>query len=88
MEAKAWSVDVPVEIGDGDHRVVVRPGDFAVLDEAERGVVVIPREKLGDLAEILPGLKEADDGVLADVRAGVGVKEAFGRRRGHYVWRS
>lgn len=88
MEAKAWSVDVPVEIGDGDHRVVVRPGDFAVLDEAERGLVVIPREKLGDLAEVLPGLKEADEGVLADVRAGVGVKEAFARREGHYVWRS
>jgi regulator of RNase E activity RraA len=63
----------------------VRPGDFAVLDEAEKGIVVIPKEKLADVAELLPGLKEADDAVLQDVRDGVDLKEAFQRHRGHYV---
>jgi regulator of RNase E activity RraA len=82
LEAKPWSVDVPVEVGG---RVVVRPGDFAVLDEAEKGIVVIPKDKLVELAEILPGLKEADEGVLRDVRAGFGLKEAFRRHPGHYV---
>lgn len=84
LEAKPWAVDVPVRVGG----VVVRPGDFAVLDEAERGVVVAPRERLGELAELLPGLKEADDAVLKDVRAGVGLGEAFRRHRGHYLGRS
>jgi regulator of RNase E activity RraA len=58
-EAKPWAVDVPIKVGG----VEVRPGDFAVLDEAERGIVVIPKEKLVEVAEVLPGLKEADDAV-------------------------
>ena len=82
LEAKPWSVDVPVEVGG---RVVVRPGDFAVSDEAEKGIVVVPKDKLVELAGILPGLKEADEGVLRDVRAGFGLKEAFRRHPGHYV---
>ena len=56
----------------------MRPGDFAVLDEAEKGIVVIPKDKLVELAGILPGLKEADEGVLRDVRAGFGWKEVRG----------
>jgi hypothetical protein len=52
-------------VGDGGNGggvvdIVVKSGHFAILDEAERGVVVIPRNKLVELAEILPGLKEAD----------------------------
>lgn len=81
LEAKPWAVDIPVKVGG----VVVQPGDFAVLDEAEKGIVVIPQEKLAEVAEVLPGLKEADDAVLRDVQAGVGVKEAFQKHRGHYV---
>ena len=83
-EAKPWVVDVPVKVGG----VEVRPGDFAVLDEAERGIVVIPKEKLVEVAEVLPGLKEADDAVLRDVQAGVGLKEAFQRQREHYTHRT
>jgi regulator of RNase E activity RraA len=81
LEAKPWAVDIPVQVGG----VTVRPGDLAVLDEAEKGIVVIPREKLAEVAELLPGLKEADDAVLRDVRDGVDLKEAFQRHRGHYV---
>lgn len=81
LEAKPWAVDIPVKVSG----VVVRPGDLAVLDEAEKGIVVIPKEKLAEVAEMLPGLKEADDAVLRDVQAGVGVKEAFQKHRGHYV---
>jgi regulator of RNase E activity RraA len=81
LEAKPWAMDIPVQIGG----VTVRPGDFAVLDEAEKGIVVIPKEKLAEVAELLPGLKEADDAVLRDVREGVDLKEAFQRHRGHYV---
>lgn len=81
LEAKPWAVDIPVQVGG----VVVQPGDFAVLDEAEKGIVIIPKEKLAEVAEVLPALKEADDAVLRDVQAGVGVKEAFQKHRGHYV---
>jgi regulator of RNase E activity RraA len=81
LEAKPWAVDIQIQVGG----VTVRPGDFAVLDEAEKGIVVIPEEKLAEVAELLPGLKEADDAVLRDVRDGVDLKEAFQRHRGHYV---
>jgi len=83
-EGKPWAVDIPLRVRGVD----VRPGDFAVLDEAERGIVVIPREKLVEVAELLPGLKEADEAVLRDVKAGVGLKEAFQRHRGHYIHRT
>jgi regulator of RNase E activity RraA len=81
LEAKPWAAYIPVQVSG----VTVRPGDFAVLDEAEKGIVVIPKEKLAEVAELLPGLKEADDAVLRDVRDGVDLKEAFQRHRGHYV---
>lgn len=83
-EAKPWAVDVPVRLGG----VEMRPGDFAVLDEAERGIVVIPKEKLAEVAELLPGLKEADDAVLRDVKAGIGLKEGFQCHREHYTHRT
>jgi hypothetical protein len=50
--------------------------------------VVIPREKLVEVAELLPGLREADEAVLRDVQAGVGLKEAFQRQREHYTHRT
>lgn len=81
LEAKPWAVDVPLRVGG----VEVRPGDFAVLDEAERGVVVIPKEKLREVVELLPRFKEADDAVLEDVRRGVGLQEAFRKCPGHYT---
>lgn len=78
LEAKPWAVDVPLKIGP----VTVRPGDIMVADEADRSVVVIPRAKLDEVLEMLPGLKEADDKVLQDVLAGVDLNEAFARHRG------
>jgi regulator of RNase E activity RraA len=81
LRSRPWAADIPVQVSG----VTVRPGDFAVLDEAEKGIVVIPKEKLAEVAELLPGLKEADDAVLRDVRDGVDLKEAFQRHRGHYV---
>lgn len=82
-EAKPWAVNIPVRVGG----VEVRPGDFAVLDEAERGIVIIPEEKLVGVAEVLPGLRKADEAVLSDVKAGVGLKEAFQKHREHYTHR-
>lgn len=81
LEAKPWCVDVPVRIGE----VEVRAGDVVVMEKGERGAVVIPREKLQEAVDMLPGLKEADDNVVKDVQAGVDLSESFKRHRGHYT---
>jgi len=78
MEAKAWCADIPLRIGD----LEVNTGDILCADEGERGCVVIPRRKLEELVNMLPGLKEADDKCVADVQAGVDVNETFRRHRG------
>ncbi|KAK6436082.1 hypothetical protein LTR95_007734 [Oleoguttula sp. CCFEE 5521] len=81
MEAKPWASDVPLHVGG----LLVNAGDIMVADEAERGITIIPTDKLEDVMKLLPGLKEADDNVLKDVNAGVDLNEAFKRHRGHYV---
>ncbi|ETI21347.1 hypothetical protein G647_07693 [Cladophialophora carrionii CBS 160.54] len=81
LQSKPWAVDVPLKIGD----VVVEPGDVLVADEAERVCCVIPREKLAEVVRLLPVHKEADDGLLDDVRRGMGFKEAIQRWPKHYT---
>jgi regulator of RNase E activity RraA len=80
LQGKPWAVDVPIKIGN----VVVKPGDVMVADEAEMVCCVIPREKLREVLGLLPVHKEADDGLLEDVRGGMGFKEAIGRWPKHY----
>lgn len=77
LEAKAWAYDVPLMV----RRSEVRAGDVMIVDHAECGVVVIPQDHLQAVLEMLPGLKEADDKVVADVKDGVAVAEAFKRHR-------
>lgn len=78
LQAKPWAIDVPLKVGG----ITVRAGDIMVADEAERGITIIPRDKLAETLKLLPGLKEADDNVLKDVQAGVDLSEAFKRHRG------
>lgn len=80
LEAKPWAVDAPVKIG----TVEVRAGDIMVADEAEGACCVIPRERLDEVMSLLPGHKEADDGLLADVQGGMSFGEAIKRWPGHY----
>ncbi|KIX94018.1 uncharacterized protein Z520_10355 [Fonsecaea multimorphosa CBS 102226] len=80
LQGRPWAVDVPIKIGD----VVVEPGDVLVADEAEMVCCVIPRAKLKEVMELLPVHKEADDGLLDDVRGGMGFKEAIKRWPKHY----
>ncbi|OAL39846.1 hypothetical protein AYO20_00758 [Fonsecaea nubica] len=80
LEAKPWAVDVPIKIGG----VVVAPGDVLVADEAEMVCCVIPRARLHEVMELLPVQKEADDGLLEDVKRGMGFKEAIKRWPKHY----
>lgn len=77
MEAKQWSADVPLKIG----QVTVSAGDIVVADAPDRAVVVIPRDLLEQVYAILPGGKVADDNVLKDILAGENVTTAFARHR-------
>ncbi|KHN99152.1 Demethylmenaquinone methyltransferase [Metarhizium album ARSEF 1941] len=72
-----WATQVPLDI-DG---VVVSPGDVALHDPAN-GVVIIPRDKLDQVLEMLPGLVAADDRVKQDVLKGMSVHDAFKLHRG------
>jgi hypothetical protein len=44
--------------------------------------VAIPAAKFDEVLALLPKLVEADEKVMADVKAGSSVKEAFARHRG------
>lgn len=78
--AKPWAVDVPLQIG----KTQVKPGDIIVADEGEMACCVIPREKLDEVMELLPVQKEADDGLLNDVKNGMDFKTAIKRWPKHY----
>jgi regulator of RNase E activity RraA len=80
LEAKPWAVDVPLQVGG----VIVHPGDILVADEAEMVCCVIPRDKLKEVVELLPGHKEADNGILKDVEGGMEFKESIKRWPKHY----
>lgn len=56
--------------------VNVSPGDIAFQDPAN-GVVVIPRDKVDQVLEMLPRLTSADEKVKEDVLKGMSVYDAF-----------
>ncbi|PNY27242.1 4-hydroxy-4-methyl-2-oxoglutarate aldolase [Tolypocladium capitatum] len=67
-----WALQVPVEI----NGTIVTPGDVAFHDPTN-GVVVIPRDKVDQVLELLPRLTAADEKVKEDVLKGMSVYEAF-----------
>jgi len=76
-EAKPHAVQVSLDL-DG---TIINPGDL-VFGDFTNGVVIIPRDKISDVLEMLPLLVEADDRVKADVLEGMTVQEAFKKHRG------
>ncbi|KAB2575435.1 Ribonuclease E inhibitor RraA/Dimethylmenaquinone methyltransferase [Lasiodiplodia theobromae] len=77
-QTKAYAVGYPVEIGE----VTVVSGDVVMLDPAENSAVVIPKDKVDAVLELIPKLVDADEKCMADVLAGGTVKEAFAKHRG------
>jgi len=75
-----WAVDVPLQFGSSS----VKPGDILCADEGDRAVIVIPRELLHKVLELLPKLKEASDNVLEDVRNGLTLPNAIKRHPNFY----
>lgn len=81
LEGKLHGVDVPLLV----RGVVVRPGDILVADEGEGAACVIPRDKLGEVVDLLAVQKEADDALLRCVQDGMGMKEAKAKFPKHYA---
>lgn len=78
-ETTPWALNVPVTIGD----VRVNAGDIVFCDSVN-GVVVIPREKIEEVVELIPRITAADDKIIVDVGKGMSVREAFNLHRGGY----
>lgn len=76
-ETKFHAHNVPVYIGE----TFIEAGDIIMIDPFENGIVAVPQGKVDELLELLPKLVGADEKVIADVRAGVSVQEAFKRHR-------
>ncbi|KAM0512755.1 hypothetical protein ACHAPE_008508 [Trichoderma viride] len=72
-----WATQVAVEV----NGVQINPGDVAFSDPGN-GVVIIPRDKVGQVLELLPSLVAADAKVKEDVLKGMSVYEAFKLHRG------
>lgn len=67
-----WATQIPVDI----NGVIVNPGDIAFHDPTN-GVVIIPRNKVEQVLDLLPSLISADDRVKEDVLKGMSVYDAF-----------
>ncbi|KAL4751389.1 hypothetical protein BDW72DRAFT_203098 [Aspergillus terricola var. indicus] len=76
-EAKPGLRNVRIDVGG----VTVEPGDIVFCDPLE-GVVVIPKDLLDKVLEVMPGIVEADDKVKEAVEGGMSVFEAFKKFRG------
>lgn len=77
-ETKQHALNVPVKI----NGVWVNAGDIMFCDPMN-GVVVIPRDRLEEVIELIPKIVAADDKVKEDVANGTLVQEAFKKHRGN-----
>lgn len=60
---------------------LVKPGDVAFYDPGN-GLVIIPRDQVTEVVDLLPRLTAADDKVKEAVLGGMSVHEAFKLHRG------
>ncbi|KAJ5221578.1 uncharacterized protein N7469_010465 [Penicillium citrinum] len=72
-EAKAAARDIPIKVRGG---VTVFPGDIIFCDPFE-GVVVIPRDLLDPVLELMPKLISMDEKAIEAVAQGMSVTQAF-----------
>ncbi|MEV7214541.1 RraA family protein [Kitasatospora cineracea] len=68
------AVQQPVLLGHGGEARTVRPGDVVCADGS--GVTVVPAALLGEVAERVGRIAAMEQAVLADVRAGMPLREA------------
>lgn len=66
-----------VALGD----VQVRPGDLVIGDDD--GIVVVPRERAAEVADVAASIAEVEDAIVRDARAGMSLAEARGRHGYH-----
>ncbi|MBS2965144.1 hypothetical protein KGA66_18985 [Actinocrinis puniceicyclus] len=71
------ATQVPVEVGGDALPTTVRPGDVVCADGS--GVTVVPAGSVDDVAEQVSRIAAMEERVLAEVRAGSGLREARGK---------
>lgn len=72
-------VDVALESDVGGEGRVVKPGDVVLGDRD--GVVVIPSERVSEVLEMLPKLREQDEKVREAILGGMSTGDAFKLRK-------
>ncbi len=65
--------------------VMVRPGDLVVGDV--NGVVVVPAERVDEVAEVSDGIAEAEAGIVEDIGRGATLADAR-KRHGYHTLQS
>jgi regulator of RNase E activity RraA len=78
-ETRFHARDVGVDVGNG---IKVEAGDYLVVDEAEEGVVCVPKDRVDEVLVVVRRLVAQDEMVEREVREGGSVKEAFRKYRG------
>ncbi|KAJ5703681.1 RraA-like protein [Penicillium malachiteum] len=71
LDMPVW-FNVPIHVGP----TKVEPNDIILLDPAENGAICIPKDKLDQVLEMLPGIAAADERKMGHVLNGMSVEEA------------
>jgi regulator of RNase E activity RraA len=79
------AVEVPVQVGEGDEALLVRPGDVVCADGS--GVVVVPGPLVGEVVSEVARIAAMEALVLADVAAGARLRDARREHGYHQVAR-
>jgi len=74
-----WAIQVPITVDGG---TTISPGDL-VFGDPNNGVVVIPKDRVVEVVNLLPKLTEADEKTKSDVLKGMTVRQAFKLHRGN-----
>lgn len=77
-ETRCVGIDVDIEVAG----VMVKAEDIVVMDQTAGGVVVIPKDKVAEVLELMPKAVEADMLVGEDVQAGMELGASMKSRRG------
>lgn len=80
MEVLPWAVDVALQFGP----LTARPGDILCADESDRAVVLIPKDILEQVCQLLAVQKAASDAVLEEVKRGATLTDAVSRHPDFY----
>ncbi|KAJ4421163.1 hypothetical protein N0V82_003928 [Gnomoniopsis sp. IMI 355080] len=77
---KVIAVDVPVQLASEHQDMTIQPGDYLIGDL--NGVVVLPKEAIGDVVAVAKKQVEADARMMEEINKGMSLAEASKKFRG------